>query len=65
MDHVVGHLVRRGIEAHSSYRVSSVDTDGGSPVFNLPPWGAALLACTVIFFVAISSVVGTFGVDYE
>jgi hypothetical protein len=61
MDHAVGHLVRRGMEAHANYRTSGGNTDGSSPAFDLPPWGAALLIGTVVIFVVILSMAGTLG----
>jgi hypothetical protein len=49
MDHVVGGLVRRGVNAaHASYRASAVQDE---PIYKLPAWGAAVLISTVMFFI--------------
>jgi len=52
MDHIVGHVVRRGMEAHSQWRASnavvSADGEADKPVIEIPAWGAAVLAGTVV-----------------
>jgi hypothetical protein len=60
MDHVVGHLVRRGFEAHASYRANAI-SDGepqpDKPEFEMPTWGAILIVATIIFFSVILGMV--------
>jgi hypothetical protein len=56
MDHVLGHLVRRGMEAHASFPTASEPTPD-EPSFKMPIWGVALLASTSIFFFLILGMV--------
>lgn len=56
MDHIVGHVVRRGLEAgHATFT-----QDNDQPQIQLPKipaWGAILLLSTAVFFIAYLSVV--------
>jgi hypothetical protein len=49
MDHVLGHVVRRGMEAHASFRAAD-EPSGEEPRYKMPIWGIILLASTSIFF---------------
>jgi hypothetical protein len=49
MDHVLGHLVRRGMEAHASFRAAG-EPSPEEPPYKMPVWGIVLLAGTSIFF---------------
>jgi hypothetical protein len=49
MDHVLGHVVRRGMEAHASFRAAG-EPSGEEPPYKMPIWGIILLASTSIFF---------------
>jgi len=59
MDQVVGHLVRRGLDAHETYRTAKPD---GNREFELPAWGITSLVLSAISFVlAISAIEYTYG----
>jgi hypothetical protein len=49
MDHVLGHVVRRGMEAHASFRAAG-EPSGEEPPYKMPIWGIITLAGTTIFF---------------
>lgn len=54
MDHLAGHLVRRGVEAHARLQ------EGGEPGLDLPKipaWGAMLLFATAVFFMGLLTMV--------
>lgn len=56
MDHVVGHVVRRGMEAHTAWQNNRA-MDGEKPEINIPAWGAAILGGTVIAFIITTALV--------
>lgn len=56
MDHVLGHLVRRGMEAHASFGTAGGPTPD-EPPYKMPLWGIVLLAGTSIFFMLMFGMV--------
>jgi len=59
MDHIVGHLVRRGVDAHANYRTGKPD---GNHEFEMPPLGVFTLAVTAIgFLLALGAIDYTYG----
>jgi hypothetical protein len=59
MDHVLGHLVRRGMNAHAQYQTSKSDENYE---FNIPAWGVVVLFISGLSFVlALSAIEYTYG----
>lgn len=58
MDHAVGHLVRRCMDAHASYRAgASAGMDPQEPSYKMPVWGIVVLAGTAMVFMAFLSMI--------
>jgi hypothetical protein len=58
MDHIAGHLFRRGMDAHAIFRAASAgEPSPEKPSYEMPFWGTALLAGTIIFFTLMLSMV--------
>ena len=49
MNNVLGHVVRRGMEAHASFRAAG-EPSSEEPPYKMPIWGVILLAGTSVFF---------------
>jgi len=57
---MVGHLVRRGLDAHQSYRAATASSQPDElNAFGIPTWGVIVLAITVVNFV-----LGLFAIEY-
>ncbi len=51
MNHLIGHVVRRGMEAHASFRFRTAgEPSSDEPPYKMPLWGVVLLTGTSIFF---------------
>lgn len=46
MDHVLGHVVRRGMDAHAEWRASSSGDD--TPNVKISPYGIAVIGSTIV-----------------